>query len=79
VSGFVSAPIYVIGGQANTIVLADGCSFPKRDLSGYVQTYGINDTSSNGLSKYRDIVTTLTNNAPTQVLEVIARDKFDQV
>lgn len=79
VSGFVSAPIYVIGGQSNTIVLADGCSFPKRDLSGYVQTYGINDASGNGLSKYRDIITTLTNNAPTQVLEVIARDKFDQV
>ncbi len=79
VSGFVSAPIYVIAGQSNTIVLADGCSFPKRDVSGYVQTYGINDVSSNGLSKYRDIVTTLTNSAPTQVLEVIVRDKFDQV
>lgn len=79
VSGFVSAPIYVIAGQSNTIVIADGCSFPKREFSGYVQTYGINDASSNGLSKYRDIVTTLTNNAPTQVLEVIARDKYDQV
>lgn len=79
VSGFVSAPIYVIAGQSNTIVLADGCSLPKRDLSGYVQTYGINDASGNGLSKYRDIITTLTNSANSQVLEVIARDKFDQV
>lgn len=79
VSGFSSMPIYVLGSQPNAIVLADGCSFPKRDLSGYVQTHGINDTSSNGLSKYRDIITTLPNNAPTQVLEVIARDKFDQV
>jgi len=79
VSGFVSAPIYVISGQPNTIVLADGCSFPTRALDGYVQTYGINDTSNNGLSKYRDIITTLSNNAPGQTMNVIARDKFDQV
>lgn len=79
VSGYVSAPIYVLANQPNAIVLADGCSFPKRELSGYVQNWCINDASGNGLSRFRDIISTLPATATTTNIDIIARDKFDQV
>lgn len=74
--GFISAPIHVLSGLPNAVVLASGCRLPTKELSGYVQTHGVHDVSNNALSKYRDIITTLINIAPGQDLNAIEINKM---
>lgn len=78
-SGQSAMGIYVLNNQPNAVVIAEGCTFPSFALDGYVQTHGVNDASNNGMCRYRDIITPLNNYAPSQVLEVIPQNKFEQV
>jgi hypothetical protein len=77
--GFISAPIRVLGGQPNSIVIADACSLPVYEVAGYKQTHGVFDESKTGYSVYRDIITTLPCSAQSQAMNIIGKNIRDQV
>jgi hypothetical protein len=65
----VSACLFVETAAKNCVVKADKMNCPTYERDGFNQTQAIRDLSKNGLSSYRDTITTLVVNAENQLVE----------